>query len=136
VRFVRAFARKRALQRYAHELAARLHRDYGASEFYTPGQIRSAVARLRLSPELVTHGYAMFLPAETFNAMATEVRGALSYDEARAEVARYTKRAAPASGGFSAIHGGGDWSGAGGGYLDTSHGAGGDAGGGHGGGGA
>lgn len=78
MKFLRAFARKRALQRYAHELAARLHRDYGASEFYTPPQIRAAVARLRLSPDLIMHGYAMFLPAETFDALDPEVRGAVS----------------------------------------------------------
>ncbi len=100
MKFLRAFARKRALQRYAHELAARLHRDYGASEFYTPPQIRAAVARLRLSPDLIMHGYAMFLPAETFDALASEVRGALSYQEARAEVARYRRSTPSDSGGF------------------------------------
>jgi hypothetical protein len=40
--------RKRAIKQYARELPRRLYGDYGASTYFTPGQIATATRKLKL----------------------------------------------------------------------------------------
>src|SRR5262249_10402621 len=53
-------------RRYARRLRPQLQRDYGASEFYTVGQIRAAAGKCRLSNRHLALGLAAFLPHEAF----------------------------------------------------------------------
>jgi hypothetical protein len=82
-----AWAKRRALRKYAGLLPGQLARDYGAAEFYTPGQIRSAVGRLKLDIGYVVYAYAMFLPADEFGALEPSPPG--TYDELRVMFRRY-----------------------------------------------
>jgi hypothetical protein len=100
MKLLAALATQRALKRYARELPARLAHDYGASEFYTVAQIRTAAAALKLDSDRLTYGYAMFLPEEAFDALDPHVRGPLSYAQARAELARHFHSAPTDDGGF------------------------------------
>src|SRR5215831_20371483 len=53
-------------RRYARRLRPQLRRDYGASEYYTVGQIRAAAGKCRLSNRYLALGLAAFLPHEAF----------------------------------------------------------------------
>ena len=53
-------------RRYARHLRPQLQRDYGASEYYTVGQIRAAAGKCRLSGRYLALGLAAFLPLEAF----------------------------------------------------------------------
>jgi hypothetical protein len=100
MQFFHAYARRRAVRRYARELPRRLSTDYGGGEFFTPPQIRAAAATLGLDPALIGYGYAMFTPEAEFYALDPSLRGALSYRDARAELARYIARSPSATGDF------------------------------------
>jgi hypothetical protein len=89
-----AWAKRRALRKYAGLLPRRLARDYGAAEFYTPGQIRAAVARLKLDAAYLVYANAMFLPEAAFEAGES----GLSYAELRGEFLRYVPRRSVSSG--------------------------------------
>ena len=84
-----AFRRRRAVRKYARRLPRQLYRDYGASQFFTPGQIRAAVARLKIDPAFIVYGYAMFLPEAAFNELRPQMQSQLSYQRARAELLRH-----------------------------------------------
>ena len=64
--------RRRAARKYARLLGPRLRRDYGRSEHYTIGQIRTAAGKLRLPERYLNIGYAAFLSEEAFRSAATE----------------------------------------------------------------
>jgi len=57
-----------AARRYARRLGPRLRQDYGASERYTPGQIRTAAAKCKLPARFLCIGFAAFLPEEVYRA--------------------------------------------------------------------
>lgn len=92
--------RKREIKRYMQELPRRLHSDYGASTFFTPGQIATAAKKLKLDPEFMVYGYAMFLPKEIFEDLKNTIQNPLSYEEARADFVRYDPTATSASANF------------------------------------
>ncbi len=100
MKLLAAFATERALKRYTRELPARLAHDYGASQFYTAAQIRTAAAALKLDSDRLAYAYAMFLPEEAFDALDPHIRGPLSYGQARAELARHVRSAPTGDGGF------------------------------------
>jgi hypothetical protein len=81
--------RRRAIKQYARELPRRLYDDYGASKFFTPGQIATAAKKLKLAPEFMVYGYAMFLSEDAFDALQPGGSMPLSYQDARAEFAQY-----------------------------------------------
>ncbi len=81
--------RKRAIRQYARELPRRLNSDYGASAFFTPGQIATAARKLKLDPEFLVYGYTMFLPKESFEDLRKTIQNPLSYEEVRANFVRY-----------------------------------------------
>jgi hypothetical protein len=94
---LRGRAKRRALQKLARELPLRLMTDYGASEYFTVGQIGAALSKLGVAPEYVAFGFAMFLPQPAFDALRPEVRGDLSYLDARAEMQRHRPQRQPDS---------------------------------------
>ncbi len=55
-------AEQRAAQRYATQLPPWLATSFGASEFYTLGQIRAGVAALRLDVLHLDLAFAAYLP--------------------------------------------------------------------------
>jgi hypothetical protein len=74
--------------KFAQRLAPRLVRDYGASKFYTPGQIRAACAKCRLPRRQLALAYAAFLPLPEFeNTADVAVRG--DYEMLRALFFRF-----------------------------------------------
>ena len=81
--------------------------SYGASEFYTPAQIRTAAAKSGLLPQYLQLAYAAFLPEPMFLSVA-----AGDWQELRNLVARY-RPARPAYGvepaleNMNAVSGGG-----------------------------
>jgi hypothetical protein len=89
VGFLTDFLRKRALKRYARELPPRLLHDYGAEDYFTVAQIRTAVAALKLKPELISYAYAVFLSKDLFAALSSEMPVSCTYEEACAEFLQY-----------------------------------------------
>lgn len=72
----------RAARRYAETLPRQLARDYGASDRYTPDQVRLSAARAKLPAEFLAVAYAAYLARETF--AATLPDRAAEYDALRA----------------------------------------------------
>ena len=76
--------------KFAQRLGPRLLRDYGASRFYTAGQIRAACAKCSLPPRHLALAYAGFLPPDEFE--ATTGRAAQSdYSALRALFLRFAR---------------------------------------------
>ena len=82
---------RRAAKRYAQHLGPHLARAYGPSEFYSPGQIRAAVAKTGLNPKFIVLGYAAFLPDNEFGANASAVPVSMTYQDARDLVRRFQR---------------------------------------------
>jgi uncharacterized protein DUF6559 len=80
---------RRAAKRYARSLGPALVAAFGASEFYTPPQIRTAVSRNGLDARFLALAYAAFLPEAQFDAMKQDMPRPLAYAEARALLERY-----------------------------------------------
>jgi len=100
MKFFAALRRKRALRKYARELPERLRAGYGASEYYTPAQIRAATDKLRIDPELIIYGYAAFLTEEAFAELSPAMPPSPSYEGARAEFLRLAPPAPVSPGTF------------------------------------
>ncbi len=84
-----SWGRRRAAKRYANELGPQLINDYGASETYTAGQIRSAVARLELPEKYLCFGFAGFMDEAGYNTQLRDLRKAPPYAMARKLFQRY-----------------------------------------------
>jgi hypothetical protein len=74
MRLLQWLRQRSAVKRYARWLGPALRRDYGASEFYNPDQIRATVRRLGLPAEFLDLGYAVFLPEAAFDEVAIDRR--------------------------------------------------------------
>src|SRR5438552_3650777 len=85
----RQFRVHRAAKQYARKLGPQLARAYGPSEFYSPGQIRTAIAKLGLNPKYIALGYASFLPEDACAALAADMPLRITYREARALFDRF-----------------------------------------------
>ncbi|MBL8696720.1 MAG: hypothetical protein JNK67_00020 [Alphaproteobacteria bacterium] len=72
----------RAARRYAETLPGQLARDYGASDRYSPDQVRLSAQRAKLPAEFLAVGYAAYLDRDAF-AAALPARAA-EYDALRA----------------------------------------------------
>jgi hypothetical protein len=83
---------RRTAKQYAARLGGHLSRAYGASDFYTPGQIRSAVAKLGLNPKFIMLGYAAFLPEKAYIIVSASESIQVPYRDARDMVKRYSPR--------------------------------------------
>jgi hypothetical protein len=66
-----------------------LRHAYGAAEYYTVPQIRTAVTRLGLNVDFLALGLATFLSDEEFASRAGEMPIHIAYDEARELVTRF-----------------------------------------------
>lgn len=71
-RLIRRIDQRWCAPKFAQRLALRLLRDYGASKFYTPGQIRAACAKCRLPRRHLALAYAAFLTQTEFEAATDE----------------------------------------------------------------
>jgi hypothetical protein len=80
---------RRAAKRYARQLGPALGRAYGASEAYTPAQIRAGASKLALNLEFILLGYAAFLPQDQYESVAGSAPTYIPYDEARALFVRF-----------------------------------------------
>jgi hypothetical protein len=80
---------RRAAKHYARRLGPALGKAYGASEAYTPAQIRAGVSKLALNLEFIVLGYAAFLSEDEYASAARSVPIYIPYDEARALFARF-----------------------------------------------
>ncbi len=69
-RLVRRIDQRRCASKFAQRLGPRLLKDYGASKFYTVGQIRAASTKCRLPSRHLALGYAAFLPLAEFEKVA------------------------------------------------------------------
>jgi hypothetical protein len=81
----------RAAKRYAADLPDALELGWGPLKYYTACQIRTAVTALGLNKDFIALAYAQFLPQERFPEVAEEMRVPMSYDEARAAMARHMR---------------------------------------------
>jgi hypothetical protein len=98
--FEQMLARRRlraAAKLYARRLGAQLIRDYGASEHYTPAQIRASVGRAKLPAIHIDLAYAAFLPEESFNQLARPAN-VDDYDAFRRLMEAYKPKRQPAWG--------------------------------------
>jgi hypothetical protein len=68
----RSRSERSAVRKYARLLGPQLRRDYGASEYYTPGQITAAVATCQLPLEYISFAYAAFLSEEAFRNLGVD----------------------------------------------------------------
>ena len=66
---IRAWRDRWSVRKHAPLLQRRLMADYGASEFYTVGQVRAAMGRVGLPDFLVAAGYAAFLSEADFGSV-------------------------------------------------------------------
>jgi hypothetical protein len=81
------------------ELGPWLARSYGASDRYTPAQVRAGLARLALPPEYAWLGHAAFLTEAEFAQLAPVGSHGPSHAEARAVLQRHRPRRAASAGG-------------------------------------
>ena len=79
----------RAAKGYARKLLPWLQRSFGASEHYTPAQIRGGVAKLRLSAHYIAVAYAAFLPESEFERLGAETPVPIGYRDAWEAFERY-----------------------------------------------
>jgi hypothetical protein len=89
MRFLRTLALNRVAKRYARELPDQLRRAYGGARRYTPAEIRRAVAESGLDERFIGLAYAGHLTAEEFAMMPVKLPDSMSYEQARALLARY-----------------------------------------------
>ena len=69
LRWLQQLSLRRAAKSYARILPQRLLAGWGASEFYTPGQVRAAVGATGLGGRYVAIAFAAFLTREEFDAL-------------------------------------------------------------------
>ena len=65
-------AERSALRKYAGLLGPLLRRDYGASEYHTPEQMRAAITTCKLPRRYISFGYAAFMSEEAFRTLGAE----------------------------------------------------------------
>ena len=83
-----------AAKRYATALGPQLLKGYGASEFYTPHQIRAAAHRSKLPSRYLKIGYAAFLRPDEFLSIVGDA-SASDYEALRALYGRHLPSGAP-----------------------------------------
>ena len=99
--WLKTFRKHRAAKQYARKLPNQLVAGWGHSQYYTGGQINSAVQKLNLDADFITIGYAVFLPEDQFNELVAEMPISLSYEDARTIFNRYRRRTLTSASGFA-----------------------------------
>jgi hypothetical protein len=90
-RLVRRTDQRWCAPKFAQRLGPRLLRDYGASRFYTAGQIRAACAKCNLPRRHLALAYAGFLPPDEFEATAGAAAQSDDYSALRALFFRFAR---------------------------------------------
>ncbi len=78
--------RRRAIKKYAKKLGPILKRDYGKSIHYTPGQIRAATTKAKLSHNHICYAYAMYMDKTNFEHLHQELNKDCDYNGMRTEI--------------------------------------------------
>lgn len=86
-KYLRSYAKSRAIRTYTRQLPRLLSKDYGYSRSYTPKQVRRTVERSGLPVEYSCYAVAMFSDRENFNQFHHELGEVCDYDAMRAEIA-------------------------------------------------
>jgi len=85
--FLKRLLKRRIIGNYARRLPKLLAKDYGASQTYTPAQVRSTIERHGLDPEYSCYGIAMFTTRESFESFHALNGEQCNYDDMRSEIA-------------------------------------------------
>ncbi len=91
--WLQRMAMRGAAKRYGKRVPQMMAEGWGVSEYYTVGQIRTALGRLKISGPYDAIAYAAFLPEDEFAACQTEHPVPIPYQDARALFDRYCPRA-------------------------------------------
>lgn len=86
-KFIDNFIRRRRLRPVLIQLPRLLKKKFGGSDFYTPGQVNTAAAKLELKPGMMPAAHAIALTPEQF-AIAEPGLSTSDYQAVRAEIAR------------------------------------------------
>lgn len=78
----RRWRMRRAAKQYARRLGPYLQHAYGASDCYSPAQIRTSVRKLGLNPGFIALGYAGFVPGDQYALAANDAPVWIPYAEA------------------------------------------------------
>lgn len=87
MRLLKDWLTRRAAKRMAAPLARLLAVSYGDSEVYTPAQIRTACAKLKINTKYIYIAHARYLEFEKYSTLSKRDRK--SYDAARLLYERY-----------------------------------------------
>ena len=88
-KYLRSFAKRRAIRSYTRQLPRLLVRDYGFSRTYTPQQVRRTVERSGLSVAYSCYAIAMFSDRDGFNHFHHAIGEHCDYAVMRAEIANW-----------------------------------------------
>lgn len=78
--------RRRAIKKYAKKLGPTLKKKYGRSNYYSPGQIKTAASNANLSISHICVGYAMYMEKDAFDKLHQEMGEQCSYEGIRTEI--------------------------------------------------
>lgn len=78
--------RRRAIKKYAKKLGPVLKKRYGKSKHYTPGQIKTATTKARLSHDHICYAYAMYMDKANFDTLHEELGKECNYNDMRNEI--------------------------------------------------
>jgi hypothetical protein len=85
--FLEAWRKRRATRDYARRLPKLLAKDYGASQSYTPVQVKRTIDRYNMNSEYSCYGLSMFCDREEFDQYHHTLGESCNYDGMRAEIA-------------------------------------------------
>lgn len=80
---------KKAVKKYLIELPERLKRDYGGSQYYTYGQIKTAVVKYKLPKKYLYYAVVSFIDPEDLDVAFKEHFPDKSGKEVRGNVAKW-----------------------------------------------
>lgn len=86
-RFIDNFLRRRRLRPVVIDLPRTLKKNFGASDFYSAGQVDTASRKLKLKPGVMPAAHAIALTPEEFSS-AEPGLSTSDYQAVRAEIAR------------------------------------------------
>ncbi len=80
---------RQAVAAIAKRLPPELKAGWGAAEYYTAGQVRAALGRLRLHGRFESIAFAAYLTKDEYDAHAAEYPMTMPYEDARRLFDRY-----------------------------------------------
>lgn len=73
-------AKNRAVKKIAQKMPKYLANGWGASEYYTPGQVKSAMEKTGCNSDFIDCAYAMFCSPEDFSSVSSADFNSLKMD--------------------------------------------------------